>query len=59
MKKIKIPLWLRGNKGQRLSYSQAMEIVNLVLNSKKSVVDVANEKKLWRTTIYNVMNNYK
>ena len=59
MKKIKIPLWLRGNKGQRLDYSQAMEIVNLVLNSKKSVVDVANEKKLWRTTIYNVMNNYK
>ena len=59
MKDTKIPLRLIGNKGQRLSYNQAMEIVNLVLYDKKSVVDVANDNKLWRTTIYNVINNYK
>ena len=59
MKNERVPSKLIGNKREKLSYWQAMEIVKLILSDNQSASEVSNTYNLWRTSVYNALKDFR
>ena len=59
MKNEMVPSKLIENKREKLCYRQAIEIVKLILSDNQSASKVANTYNLWRTSVYNILKDFR